>query len=311
MLWLSPAIAAPFENDRAIHPLPEESKEYGNHEHGGGGVQAEGAPLPIIRNEDGDGVDPDRVDGPDAVAYKVDQEQEQLPAVGGVVAPNDVFGKQPQNAPHLSDFDDEVYPHINTNGKFIPHRRIVHLDLKGGAFKPEFFTEMFFYFNRIKATGVLIEWEDMFPYSGNLSAAVNGNAYSLEDVENILKEAKRHRLEVIPLVQTFGHLEWILKLEKFAHLREDSRFPQVICFPEPEAWDLITDMIDQVAAVHRKYGMTFFHMGADEAFQVGICNASLIEMGRQGSRDRLNALAHIQDCQIHQGEVLGNCASVA
>uniref|UniRef100_A0A0K0DBZ9 beta-N-acetylhexosaminidase n=1 Tax=Angiostrongylus cantonensis TaxID=6313 RepID=A0A0K0DBZ9_ANGCA len=221
---------------------------------------------------------------PYVLAYKVDQDQEQIPAVGAV-APNDVFGKQLQNA-HL-DSDDVIYPHLNTNGKFIPHRRIVHLDLKGGAFKPDFFTEMFFYFNRIKATGVLIEWEDMFPYTGSLSEAVNGNAYSLEDVESILKEAKRHRLEVIPLVQTFGHLEWILKLEKFAHLREDSRFPQVICFPEPEAWDLITDMIDQVAAVHRKYGMTFFHMGADEAFQVGICNASMVEMGRQGSRDRL------------------------
>lgn len=52
--------------DKAVHPLPDESKEYGNHEHGAG-VQAEGAPLPIIKNEDGDGVDPDRVDGPDAV----------------------------------------------------------------------------------------------------------------------------------------------------------------------------------------------------------------------------------------------------
>ncbi|PIO55871.1 hypothetical protein TELCIR_22738, partial [Teladorsagia circumcincta] len=280
---LAKAIVAPFEKERALHPLPEESKEYGNHDHGTG-AQAEGAPLPIIKNEDGDGVDPDRVDGPDAVAYKGEQDQEQMPAMGAVAA-NDVFGKQSHNA--RPESDDDSYPHLNTNGKFIPHRRIVHLDLKGGAFRPEFFTEIFYYLNRIKATGILIEWEDMFPYTGNLSVAVNGNAYSLDDVENILKEAKRHHLEVIPLVQTFGHLEWILKLEQFAHLREDVRFPQVICFPEPEAWNLITDMIDQVAEVHRKHGMPYFHMGADEAFQIGVCNASLIEMGRQGSRDRL------------------------
>ncbi|WKY00416.1 hypothetical protein Q1695_014903 [Nippostrongylus brasiliensis] len=279
---LAKAIVAPFEKDRALHPLTEESKEYGNHEHGVGSP-AEGAPLPIIKNEDGDGVDPDRVDGPDAVVYKAEQDQEQLQQMAAV--PNDVFGKQPQNA--RNDVEDESYPHLNTNGKFIPHRRIVHLDLKGGAFKPEFFTEIFYYLNRIKATGILIEWEDMFPYTGNLSVAINGNAYSMENVEYILKQAKRHHLEVIPLVQTFGHLEWILKLERFAHLREDERFPQVICFPEPEAWDLITDMVDQVAAVHKKYGMPFFHMGADEAYQAGICNASMVEMGRQGSRDRL------------------------
>ncbi|VDO33986.1 unnamed protein product [Haemonchus placei] len=280
---LAKAIVAPFEKERALHPLPEESKEYGNHDHGGG-AQAEGAPLPIIKNEDGDGVDPDRVDGPDAVAYKGEQDQEQMPAMGAVAA-NDVFGKQSHNA--RPDSDDDSYPHLNTNGKFIPNRRIVHLDLKGGAFRPEFFTEIFYYLNRIKATGILIEWEDMFPYTGNLSVAVNGNAYSMENVEYILKEAKRHHLEVIPLVQTFGHLEWILKLEQFAHLREDVRFPQVICFPEPEAWNLITDMIDQVAEVHKKHGMPYFHMGADEAFQIGVCNASLVEMGRQGSRDRL------------------------
>uniref|UniRef100_A0A8L8Q118 beta-N-acetylhexosaminidase n=1 Tax=Heligmosomoides polygyrus TaxID=6339 RepID=A0A8L8Q118_HELPZ len=272
--------------DKAVHPLPDESKEYGNHEHGAG-VQAEGAPLPIIKNEDGDGVDPDRVDGPDAVAYKAEQDQEQMPAMGAV-APNDVFGRQPvANARAADNDDDSSYPRLNSNGKFIPHRRIVHLDLKGGAFKPEFFTEIFYYLNRIKATGILIEWEDMFPYRGNLSLAVNGNAYSIENVDYILQQAKRHHLEVIPLVQTFGHLEWILKLERFAHLREDERFPQVICFPEPEAWNLITDMIDQVAEVHKRYGMPFFHMGADEAFQIGICNASLAEMGRQGSRDRL------------------------
>ncbi|KAK6059648.1 hypothetical protein COOONC_02720, partial [Cooperia oncophora] len=134
--------------ERALHPLPEESKEYGNHDHAVG-AQAEGAPLPIIKNEDGDGVDPDRVDGPDAVAYKGEQDQEQMPAVGAVAA-NDVFGKQSHNA--RPDADDDSYPHLNTNGKFIPHRRIVHIDLKGGAFRPEFFTEIFYYLNRIKAT---------------------------------------------------------------------------------------------------------------------------------------------------------------
>ncbi|KJH50131.1 hypothetical protein DICVIV_03768 [Dictyocaulus viviparus] len=272
------AISAPFDSDGIAHTLPEDSKEYLNHEHAG--VHSEDAPLPIIKNEDGDGVDADRVDQ----VYKADQDQEQIPAVGAVAA-NDVFGKQHRSV--RPDSNDVNYPHLNTNGKFIPHRRIVHLDLKGGAFKPEFFTEMFRYLNRIQATGVLIEWEDMFPYTGTLSKAVNGNAYSLEHVEFILNEAKRYRLEVVPLVQTFGHLEWILKLEQFAHLREDSRFPQVICFAEKEAWNLITDMIDQVAVVHKKHGMNYFHMGADEAFQLGICNASVMEMERQGSRDRL------------------------
>ena len=58
-------------------------------------------------------------------------------------------------------------------------------------------------------------------------------------------------------------------------------------------------MIDQVAAVHAKYGMKFFHMGADEAFQVsilffsiyiyqvGYCNESVTKMNQLGSKERL------------------------
>lgn len=102
----------------------------------------------------------------------------------------------------------------------------------------------------------------------------------------ILKEASSRKLEIIPLVQTFAHLEWILKLEAFAHMREDPKYPQVICFGAPASFDLIKDMVDQVAAVHKQYGMPFFHMGADEVFQLGVCNESVSKMRELGGKDR-------------------------
>ncbi|CAI4227965.1 unnamed protein product [Auanema sp. JU1783] len=235
-------------------------------------------PLPIVSNEADDGIDIARVDGfLESQSLKINRKPPVLT--------NEIVNGQ-------------KYPVLNTNGNFIPQRRVIHLDLKGAPYKPEFFTELFYFFKRIHATGILIEWEDMFPYTGVLAEAVNGNAYSMEDIESILQEARRHRLDIIPLVQTFGHLEWILKLEPFQHLREDVRFPQVICFPLSESWKLITEMIDQVASVHKKYGMPYFHMGADEVFQIGVCNASVKELGKQGSRDRL-ALWHISRTASH------------
>lgn len=73
---------------------------------------------------------------------------------------------------------------------------------------------------KLGATGILIEYEDMFPYDGVLAGIKAGNAYSKDDIRRILEAAKANNLIVIPLVQTFGHLEFVLKLREFKHLRE-------------------------------------------------------------------------------------------
>jgi hexosaminidase len=63
------------------------------------------------------------------------------------------------------------------------------------------------------ATGLLIEWEDTFPFDGEHLEAVGSygsdspGLYSKEQVTEIIGLAEENRLVVIPLVQTFGHLE--------------------------------------------------------------------------------------------------------
>ena len=94
----------------------------------------------------------------------------------------------------------------------------------------------------------------MFPYSGDLGIVAAANAYTRSDIDLILKvnlllrkhtfssviqlqepwfinkllhfqEASLNGLEVIPLVQTFGHLEMLLKHERFSDIKEI--YPQV------------------------------------------------------------------------------------
>jgi hypothetical protein len=106
--------------------------------------------------------------------------------------------------------------------------RIVHLDLKGAPPKPEYLKKFIPFIKEHGATGILLEYEDMFPYSGRLAEARHGNAYSLEDIAMIKQLAKENGLTIMPLVQTYGHLEWLLKVKSFAHLRESAEFTQVI-----------------------------------------------------------------------------------
>lgn len=61
-----------------------------------------------------------------------------------------------------------------------------------------------------------------------------------------LEIARDLDLEIIPLVQTFGHLEYLLKLAEFRDLREVDAFPDSICPSDNQSLEIITNMIEQV-----------------------------------------------------------------
>ncbi len=114
----------------------------------------------------------------------------------------------------------------NINLNRFAGERIIHLDLKGAPPSVRYFMELFPLLRSLNVTGLLIEYEDMFPYSQKFTHAAN--TYSKKDIQLLLKTAKQNELSVIPLVQTFGHLEFVLKVKKFSHLREVFKYPQVI-----------------------------------------------------------------------------------
>ncbi|MCL4144018.1 UNVERIFIED_CONTAM: hypothetical protein GTU68_062600 [Idotea baltica] len=148
--------------------------------------------------------------------------------------------------------------------------RIVHLDLKGAPLKIQYLQSLFPLMKSLGATGILVEYEDMFPYWGELERISALNAYKKEDIEVLLKEAEKNGLEFIPLIQTFGHMEFVLKLKEFAHLREVPNYPQVICPTNNKTLPLIKQMVDQILELHP--GLNWLHIGADEVFNLGECN---------------------------------------
>lgn len=86
----------------------------------------------------------------------------------------------------------------------------------------------------------------------------------------MLVYARKSGLEVIPLVQTFGHLEFALKLPEFRHFRELSAFPQEICPSNPDAFRvLVRELIEQVMSLHPT--AKWLHIGCDEVFHLAAC----------------------------------------
>ncbi|GMS80711.1 hypothetical protein PENTCL1PPCAC_2886, partial [Pristionchus entomophagus] len=176
---------------------------------------------------------------------------------------------------------------------------IVHFDLKGAPPKVPYFLQLLDLVAKSGATGILLEWEDMFPYTGQLEAVRSSDAYSMEDVRTILQKARSLHLDIIPLVQTFGHLEWILKLEPFRQYRDQDIYPQVLCLGNADAVELVKDALSQVIAAHAEFGIPYFHIGCDEAFAFGNCAASRAWMDQtRSSREEL-ALSHMREIALH------------
>ena len=123
---------------------------------------------------------------------------------------------------------------------------------------------------RLGGTGVLLEWEDMFPWSGRLESVAAKNHYSLAEVTSLLSTCKDLGLEVIPLVQTFGHLEFILKHQQFSYLRDVAEMPESICPCDNDTMGIIREIVDQVMAVHKD--TKYLHVGCDEVFHLGQCS---------------------------------------
>lgn len=177
---------------------------------------------------------------------------------------------------------------IGPGGHPPPLQRLVHLDLKGAPPKLSYLRRLMPIMKTLGATGILLEYEDMFPYSGSLASISARNAYSKDEILEVLQTAFKLGLNVIPLVQTFGHLEFVLKLQEFQHLREVENAPQALCPSQNSSAVFLEEMLDQVIEFHTPLQnknllhkediekltpkLTHIHIGCDEVYQIAQCS---------------------------------------
>lgn len=169
--------------------------------------------------------------------------------------------------------------------------KIVHLDLKGAPPTVKYYKYLFPLLKKLGATGILIEYEDMFPFDGEIKNITALNCYSRQEISDIQTLAEENGLVVIPLIQTFGHFEFVLKLEKYKELREVSHYPQVLCPSHNKTLPLLHEMLTQVIDAHPN--IKYFHIGADEVYQLGECSRCLDAMAKNQWEKKQLFLAHV------------------
>lgn len=270
----------PREHKPKRHPQAHEGADLEEGEVPKMHLHSGAAPGEITINENTDLRDPVEVSVADEVRHAVRDRRVGFAPTQATSA-SATIGDQKRKT-HGNDkleIDDSHTPDLNSDGtRYIPRRRVVHLDLKGAPPKISYFKTLFPLLQSAGATHLLLEYEDMFPFSGPLKNLSAHNAYTKNDVQNLLSFAAKNNLEIIPLVQTFGHLELALKQEEFKDLREVSEHPQSICPSKDKSWTFITEVIDQVLEMHPK--SNWLHIGCDEVYQLGQCSVCSEKIAR-------------------------------
>ena len=174
----------------------------------------------------------------------------------------------------------------------VPTVRAIHIDLKGMPPRMERLLQLLRLYADAGYNTLLIEWEDMFPWKEEKFR--RAEAYTEKDVQMLAERAAGLNLEIIPLIQSYGHLENVLRHEKYAACRELDWLNSDL-FPSPEGRKLVTDMMEEILALlpHIRY----LHLGGDEVGSLGLGRSrSLPELA--GGKEYLY-LSHMKTLALH------------
>src|SRR5438270_6844167 len=112
---------------------------------------------------------------------------------------------------------------------------------------------------------IVMEWEATYPFEKH-PLIPNRYAYSKEEVISFIKYCNSLGIDVIPLQQSFGHVEYILRNERYKELREDQKdYSQVCPLKNKQDRALFTDLYNVLVYY---YSYIYLHIGVDVVYYI-------------------------------------------
>ena len=116
-----------------------------------------------------------------------------------------------------------------------------------------------------KINGYSIYAENLYQSKSHPAINPYGGTITPEEIAELIDYAARYHVEIIPQQQTFGHLHYVLRQERYADLGE-KRGSQILSPTEPGAYDFIGDYLGEIVPM---FTSEFIHIGCDETFELG------------------------------------------
>lgn len=155
-----------------------------------------------------------------------------------------------------------------------------HLDLRIQPMKMSALREFAVRLHEKGINTLIMEWEATFPYASH-PIIPNKYAYSKPAIDSFIRFCSQLGIDVIPLQQSFGHVEYILRNYRYKDLREDQENYSQVCPMKAELdRTLFTQLFTEMAASHPS---KYFHIGGDETYLLGhcpLCRAQVEKVGK-------------------------------
>lgn len=120
---------------------------------------------------------------------------------------------------------------------------------------------------RFKINGIVWEIEDKFAWPSHPIIGAPG-AFTSEQVQEIVDYGLERHIQVIPMIESPGHMGYVLKHPEFAHLRCDGSNYQ-ICTLDERSYELIFSMYEDIISATQ--GVKYFYVSMNEFYYPGIC----------------------------------------
>ncbi|ERJ58129.1 beta-N-acetylhexosaminidase [Sphingobacterium paucimobilis] len=126
---------------------------------------------------------------------------------------------------------------------------------------------------------LIMEWEATYPFE-NHHLIPNQFAYTRDEVKEFVQYCEDLGIDVIPLQQSFGHVEYILRHYRYKDLREDQKdYSQINPLREELAKELFTDLYKDMISTHQS---DYIHIGGDETYLLGHSKESQAKVAAVG-----------------------------
>ena len=119
----------------------------------------------------------------------------------------------------------------------------------------------------------------------------DADSYSEQEAREIVEYCRKKDIDVIPIVPSLGHTEMFLQYPELEHLAELypdmpgrfwGRHANMTCPEREDAYKFFTGYYSEIASL---FPGKYFHVGADESWNIGYCESCRERFRRDGKGD--------------------------